>query len=331
MDSLLDGRSTVPWLLLIHQVPPKPDYLRVKIGRRLHRIGAVAIKNSVYVLPESAQSLEDFQWVRAEITAGGGDASICRADFVDGLTNEQVELLFRGASDVDYTEIAEEARELWESLHGRQRAMATQRVRPQDELAKLRKRFATTRRVDFFDAAGRVMAEEAIAAVASEIDPPEEESSAGAAVDQRLEYRGRTWVTRSGIFVDRIASAWLIRRFIDRDARFKFVDGEKYRPLEGELRFDMFAGEFTHEGDQCTFETLVRCFALVDPALDAIAEVVHDIDLKDEKFGRDDAAGVERVLSAIAATHAADDVRLERGAQLFDELYTLFSASGVSR
>ena len=331
MISPLEARPTANWLLLIHQVPPKPDYLRVKIGRRLQRIGAVAIKNSVYVLPESIQALEDFQWVRAEITAGGGDASICRADFVDGLTNEQIELLFRGACDADYTEIAEEARELWASLHGRQRSTATQRVRPHDDLARLRRRLAVTRRIDFFEAAGRVMAEEAIAAVASEIEPSADSAVAAAPGSRQLEYRGRTWVTRSGVFVDRIASAWLIRRFIDRDARFKFVDGAKYRPQEGELRFDMFAGEFTHEGDRCTFETLVQRFELADPALDAIAEVVHDIDLKDDKFGRTDAAGVEQVLAAIVATHADDDVRLERGAQMFDELYTLFSQSSVPR
>src|SRR6185436_17936422 len=131
--------------------------------------------------------------------------------------------------------------------------------------------------------------------------------------------------TRSGIFVDRIASAWLIRRFIDRDARFKFVDAKR-RPAKGELRFDMFAGEFTHVGDRCTFETLLDRFALTDPALHAIAEVVHEIDLKDEKFGRDDAAGIERVLSSIAAANADDDARLTRGSQLFDDLYALFSS-----
>src|SRR6185503_13537189 len=145
-----------------------------------------------------------------------------------------------------------------------------------------------------------------------------------------LEYRGRTWVTRSGIFVDRIASAWLIRRFIDRDARFKFVSESKRRPAKGELRFDMFEGEFTHVGDRCTFETLLDRFALTDPALQAIGEIVHDIDLKDEKFGRDDAPGIERVLSAITAANADDDARLTRGAQLFDDLYSLFSSGSQS-
>src|SRR5262245_2416877 len=108
-----DRDRPLEWLLLIHQVPPKPDYLRVKVGRRLQRIGAVAVKNSVYALPDRAESLEDFQWVRSEIVDGGGDASICRAEFVDGLTNEQIESLFRGARDAEYAEIAEAAREVW--------------------------------------------------------------------------------------------------------------------------------------------------------------------------------------------------------------------------
>jgi hypothetical protein len=324
-----ENRQSAPWLLLIHQIPPKPDYLRVKIGRRLHRIGSVAVKNSVYVLPDSGQALEDFQWVRAEITAGGGDASICRADFVDGLTNEQIELLFRGARDAEYAEIAEEARAIWGALRGRERSTGS-RIRPHDDLVRLRKRIAEIRRVDFFDAPGRVMAEEAVRAVASEVESPADTSASTPVLGQPGEYRERTWVTRSGVFVDRIASAWLIRRFIDRDARFKFVDGAKYRPRDGELRFDMFDGEFTHEGDQCTFEMLISRFALSDPALGAIAEIVHDIDLKDAKFEREETIGIERVLSGIAAAHADDDVRIERGGQLFDDLYALFSNSSLN-
>ena len=116
-------------------------------------------------------------------------------------------------------------------------------------------------------------------------------------------------------------------RFIDRDARFKFVPADKQRRTSGELHFDMFDGEFTHVGDRCTFETLLDRCSLTDPALHSIAEIVHDIDLKDEKFGRGDAAGIERVLSAMVTTHADDDARLTRGSQLFDDLYSLFTRS----
>lgn len=320
MSASRDSPDASRWLLLIHQIPPKPDYLRVKIGRRLQRIGAVPVKNSVYLLPDRPSSLEDFQWVRAEITDGGGDASICQAAFIDGLTDGQIEHLFRDARDADYAEIAEAARELRSSLRGRQSP-----TRPADDLARLRKRFSAVASIDFFRAAGKAPAEDALRAALDELQPPEVKS-ASAADDGRATYRGRTWVTRSGVFVDRMASAWLIRRFIDRDARFKFTTSAKYTGARDELRFDMFGGEFTHEGERCTFETLLDRFRLDDPALGAIAEIVHDIDLKDEKFARADAAGIERVFAGIAAATPDDMGRLARGAQVLDDLHALFTA-----
>lgn len=315
------------WLLLIHQIPPKPDYLRIKIGRRLQRVGAVPIKNSVYVLPDSEQSFEDLQWIRTEITSGGGDASICRAAFIDGLTSDQIKDLFQGARNADYAAIASGARERWGEL-GRsardgQRARTT---RPDDDLARLRKRFAAVTTIDFFDAPQGAMAREALDILEAQLVP----AHATPALDpgkrlNRAEFVGRTWVTRRNVFVDRIACAWLIRRFIDPDARFKFVREDEYHPARGELRFDMFQGEFTHEGDRCSFEVLLHRLGLDDPALGSLAEVVHDIDLKDGKFGREDAPGIERVLSGIAAAYADDSARVERGSQLLDELYALLS------
>lgn len=324
MRKLEKDSSAARWLLLIHQIPPKPDYLRVKIGRRLQRVGAVAVKNSVYVLPDRAETLEDFQWVRSEIIEGGGDASICRAEFVDGLTNDQIEYLFRSARDSEYADVAEAARDAWTTARGRDvRAIPT---RDTDDLTRLRKRIAQIQAIDFFDAPGRSMAEEAVRTFANEVEG-EPSAEKTVATTDKTGYRNRVWVTRTGIFVDRMASAWLIRRFIDRNARFKFIADVKQRRLSGEVRFDIVDGDFTHVGDRCTFETLLERFELTDPALRSIAEIVHDIDLKDEKFGREDAAGIERVLAAIVAAHADDDdARLTRGSQLFDDLYALFSA-----
>jgi hypothetical protein len=313
------------WLLLIHQIPPKPDYLRVKIGRRLQRVGAVAVKNSVYVLPDTDQTYEDFQWIRTEIIDGGGDASICRAEFVDGLTVDQLRHMFRSVRNVDYVEIATAARELWASLGRRDRESRARSTNPDDELARLRKRLTSVASIDFFAAPERAMAEEALAIAETELRPePDTRPSRGRA--EPSAYRGRTWVTRSGIFVDRMASAWLIRRFIDPDARFKFVAEDDDRRSKSDVRFDMFEAEFTHEGDRCTFETLLDRFGLDTPALRSLAEVVHDIDLKDGKFAREDAAGIERVLAGIVAAHPNDSTRLERGCQLFDELHALYSA-----
>jgi len=319
-----DGR----WLLLIHQIPPKPDYLRVKVGRRLARVGAIAAKNSVYVLPETGQALEDFQWIRTEIVDGGGEAFICRADFIDGLTDEEIRRLFREARANDFKDIAASAQGLLEMMDGQERERATS-DRVQNDLARLRRRMSAVVALDFFDALERRAAEESLEAVEERLRPTSKPDGAReGGPNDRAEYRGRTWVTRQGIFVDRIASAWLIVRFIDPNARFKFVPHQGYRPAKGELRFDMFEGEFTHEGDRCTFETLVNRFALDEPALRSLAEVVHDIDVKDGKFGRVEAAGIEQVLAGIAGAYPDDAARLERGWQLFDELYALHSAEG---
>jgi hypothetical protein len=135
-------------------------------------------------------------------------------------------------------------------------------------------------------------------------------------------------VTRTGVHVDRIASAWLIRRFVDPDAAFKFVPAKGYTPEPGELRFDMFEAEFTHEGDRCTFETLCSRLGLADSALQALGEVVHDIDLKEEKFGRPETAGVARLLAGLARRTRDDHERIERGSQLFDDLYESFPRRG---
>ena len=132
-------------------------------------------------------------------------------------------------------------------------------------------------------------------------------------------------MTRQGVQVDRIASAWLIRRFIDPGARFKFVAGKGYAPLPGELRFDMFEGEFTHKGDRCTFEVLIDHSGLADPALKAIAEIIHDIDLKDDKYGREEVAGVRSLIAGIAASSTDDEQRLARGSALLDDLYSSFA------
>ena len=315
------------WLLLIHQIPPKPDYLRVKVGRRLQQVGAVAVKNSVYLLPDSEQTLEDFQWIRSEIIDGGGDASICRAELVDGLTNDEVRHLFRAARNADYADVTAAARALRGTRRGKARGKrGSESPSTPEDVVRLRKKLSAIAAIDFFAAPERVMAEEALRIVEAELAPPAAAPArAAATLNDRAGYRGRTWVTRTGVFVDRIASAWLIKRYIDPEARFRFVEGTRYRRAKGELRFDMFEGEFTHEGDRCTFETLTARFAIEDPALLAIAEVVHDIDLKDGKFAREDAAGIERVLSAIVAVNADDKARVERGSQLFDDLHALFS------
>lgn len=311
------------WLLLIHQIPPDPAYLRVKVGRRLGRLGAVAIKNSVYALPRGERAYEDFQWVRREILEGGGDATVCEARFVDGLADDQVEALFNGARDAEYQEVSRDARQLRAAIARRRRIDDDLKTEVAGALRRLRKRLADIGTIDFFGASGAQTAH----ALLGEIDARLAARVAPAAAnrephsDPASELRGRTWVTRKGVHVDRMATAWLVRRFIDPEASFKFVAGRGYRPEAGEIRFDMFEAEFTHEGDRCTFEVLLRRIGADDPALGVIAEIVHEIDLRDGKYDRPETAGIERLVTGIAVVERADEARLARGAPLFDALY----------
>jgi hypothetical protein len=313
------------WLLLIHQIPPKPNYFRVKIWRRLQRLGAVAIKNSVYVLPRNDQTQEDFQWVLREITEGGGEATLCEARFVEGLSDDQVERLFQTAREAEYAQTADEVRRLAETFAPDAKIDETRRTQLETELARIKRRLADIVAIDFFGAPGREAAEGLVTGIEARISGKALTSRPdGARRFRREDMRGKTWVTRKGIHVDRMASAWLIRRFIDPNACFKFVSAKGYQPMSDELRFDMFEAEFTHEGDRCTLEILIERTGLADPALTPIAEIVHDIDLKDSKFARQETPGIERLIAGIALRHKDDETRLARGAAMFDDLYEYF-------
>ena len=300
------------WLLLIHQIPPKPDYFRVKVRRRLHQLGAIPIKSSVYALPVSEQTREDFEWLAREIAGEGGETAVCEASFVAGLGDDEIRAMFQAERDAEYAEVAAAAGE---------RVAAADPARLAVEIPRLRQRMERITRTDFFDAAGRQAAQDALA----EAELASRTASAHGALDANTidprTVSGRTWVTRRDVHVDRIASAWLIRRFIDRRARFSFVGARGYVPRRGELRFDMFDAEYTHEGDRCTFETLLARFDLRERGLRAIGEIVHDVDYKDDKFGRAETAGVALLVAGIVRATDDDAARLERGAVLFDELY----------
>lgn len=315
------------WLLLIHQIPPKPGYLRVKIWRRLQALGAVAIKNSVYVIPRNDQALEDFQWVLREIVQAGAEASICSASFLEGLTDDQVEDLFRTARDADYGRIAAEAEAVLNAAPPSASMTDEDRSELETALSRLKKRFSVVVNLDFFGAPGRESAATILEKIEFRLAEARSQTKSGIMepdTSDLTQYRGRTWVTRRGVYVDRIACAWLIRRFIDPDASFRFVSDGGYRPKAGELRFDMFEGEFTHDGDLCTFEVLVRSFAVNYKALEEIGRIIHDLDLKETKFGKPETAGVSALLEGIAASHKPDEARLDRGSALFDDLYEYF-------
>jgi hypothetical protein len=312
------------WLLLIHQIPPKPGYFRVKIWRRLHGLGAAAIKNSVYVIPRNEETLEDFQWVLREIVQGGGEASICSVSFIEGLSDSQVEALFQAARNADYAQITEEARAVLDGTQVNPSATSEDdRTDLETSLSRLRKKLSSVVALDFFSASGREAAETLLGQIENRLRQMKLTEAETLKPDV-ADFFGKTWVTRKGVYVDRIACAWLIRRFIDTNAQFRFVSSKGYRPKTGEVRFDMYEGEFTHEGDLCTFEVFVKRFLSRHEALVQIGQIVHDLDLKDAKFKKPETPGISGLMDGLASAHKSDEARLERGSYIFDDLYEYF-------
>lgn len=321
-----------PWLLLIHQLPPKPAYLRVKVWRRLQALGAVPIKNAVYALPNTDEAREDFEWVLREIREQRGDVSLCEARLVDGLTDDQVRGLFTAAREADYRALGADVRAFAQQVVPARARTLSDEVRAQigAGVARFKKRLAEIGKIDFFAAPGRGAVEGLVAGLEQRLAPAQ---TASAKPSRRVaaDVAGRTWVTRTGVHIDRIACAWLIRRFVDPAATLKFVPARGYVSQPTELRFDMFDAEFTHDGDLCSFEVMLRDFALVDPALRAVGEVIHDIDLKERKFDREETAGVEHLIAGLAWRHGDDEARVRDGSAIFDALYEFFARRKAGR
>ena len=299
------------WYLLVHQLPPRPLYLRAKIRQRLARVGAIALKSSVYVLPRREECLEDFQWIAEEARAGGGEAWICETRFLDRNVDEDLVRRSRAERDSEYRALSGEVRP------------GPGNVEVSSRLARARKRLEEIAGIDFFGAQGRGAAEALLEGLQKRLER-RNETMKGSKKTRTTDLVGRTWVTRRGIKVDRISSAWFVRRFVDRKARFRFIDPKSEAARPTEIGFDMVGGEFTHEGDRCTLETLVRRTAVADAGLRPIVQIVHDIDLKDDKFGRSETVGIERLIAGIAMAHKDDEARLARGAAVFDDLYEYF-------
>jgi hypothetical protein len=321
-------KSPLHWLLLIHSIPPQPAYFRAKVGKRLAKVGAVAIKNSVYVLPLNEETREDFQWIAREIVQDGGEATVVDAMFVEGMQNDHVEALFRAARQADYVALAEDARVAAKELGGKPKK-GELRASAEGDLGRMKKRLAEVLEIDFFGAPGREAAEAALAAIEKRLERSQPEPAA-TEKPALADFRGRVWVTRKNVHVDRIASAWLVRRFIDPKAKLKFVPGQGYKAKEDEVTFDMFEGTFTHDGDRCTFEVLCDTFGLKDPGLRAIAEIVHDIDVKDGKFERAEAPGFASLIAAIALTRRDDEERIAFGGEILDALLELYRRKRTS-
>ena len=295
------------WLLLLYSLPTRQKTERVAVWRRLKKIGAIQIKTSTYLLPDNPPQYEHFQWLAQQIRDFGGDATLVRIQEIEGMPNEKLIALFNRVRDEEYGAIKK-------SLHGF--LARGKKIDPETraaELERLTRQFRVIREIDFFQSPrGQDVqmllrrAEGARRKTLARLDP--------------RNYRGKTWLTRPRPEIDRVGSAWLIRRFID--PRAKFVFAAAVPPNREILPFDMVDVEFSHHGDCCTFETLIRRFGIEDKAVKKIAEMIHDADLEDAKFQRSECIGIDRVLKGWAKSGMNDSQILSHGFECFDGLYS---------
>ena len=303
------------WLLLLYLLPSERGRARVQAWRRLRRIGAVSLRNSAYALPHSPEAREDFEWIRNELVEAGGQAMVLIARAPDRATLDDVTNAFRVARAADFTGIADEARALLKRAGVRRatpRRAFTQRIR------RLRERYDETVRLDFFNVEQRDEASALLDRLDQRARRPPVPAGTVTTVLDRTRYQKRTWLTRSRPGVDRMSSAWLIRRFIDPKARFVFDDPKRAPEA---IPFDTFEAEFGHHGTHCTFETLCERFGIRDPAVQRVGRIVHDLDLKESTYGEPEGLTLGRLVEGLRQTHADDEGLLRAGTDMFEALY----------
>jgi hypothetical protein len=299
--------AATSWLLLLFSLPTNRNTERVAVWRRLKKLGAVQIKTSTYLLPDEPAQYEQFQWLAQQIRDYGGDSTLVRAQEIESLTKEKVIAMFNDARGKDYAEL----RKSLQDFIGRRKKTDAETAAA--ELDRLTRRFREIREVDFFDSARGHD-------VAMLFRRAEGRSRARQlAVLNAKQYQGKTWLTRPRPEIDRVGSAWLISKFIDRKPKFVFAASAEAVP--NAIPFDMLDAEFSHHGNYCTFETLTKRFAIADKSIAKIGEMIHDADLDDARFQRVEAVGIDRVLKGWAKQGLPDAEILRRGFECFDALY----------
>lgn len=306
------------WVVFSYSIPAKSSSSpRVALWRRLHRLGAISPAGGVYVLPARDDCLEAFQWLAREIRQAKGEALVMRVEQFEGLDDHQLVAQFNQARAKEYGEL-EDQLAAWHRV-GKSQDPAQAR----EALEKLRKRHAEIARVDYFACPEGVRVVAQIAELAQSLAPYRPAPPHVARADI-ADFRGKTWVTRPRPYVDRLACAWLIRRFIDPKGAIRY----SLAPKPDEIAFDMEeGGQFGHVGNLCTFETMLRSFGLDDAGLRALAEIVHEIDLSDGRYARPAATGVDAVLDGWHTAELADAELETRGMALFEGLYLHFAHS----
>lgn len=315
------------WLVFVHQLPPTPSNLRVRTWRRLQQLGALPLRQAVYVLPDTPAAREDFEWLKAEVAGAGGDASVFTASHVEAWADDALVDEFRRSRQDAYLALAGEIEGVIERLGTRRRPHGTRKPAVRRLVDTFRQRLAALERIDFFGSAGRDRAASLLARLDEQARAAVTVAGARAATEpaDRTAYAGRLWVTRPRPGVDRMSSAWLIRRFIDPAARFGFAPDRDTLPAPDAIPFDMFGVAFSHRGDGCTFETLCGVFGISEPAVLHMGAIVHDLDLKDGRFGTSDAGTVGVLIDGLQLATDDDGLLLERGMTLFESLYLAFA------
>jgi hypothetical protein len=293
------------------RLPAQRASPRVKVWRKLQKYGVLPWKNSAYILPNTPGNLERFQWLTAEVRKYEGDASIIEVARIEGHTEKQMMNLFNDARRRLYERL------IWDARLALRQAAAQSSAQRRAQFAKLNRRLAEIHATDAFGCAKRSEAEAIIKEVQARSGVGE--TLAPVSRDKLKQYRRRVWLTRPHPEVDRVGSAWLIKHFIDPKARFAFSINPEAHPSA--VRFDMFEGEFTHVGEECTFETLMRGFQLHDKRLKEIAQIIHDADLEDNKFGKVEGKAIDLVLKGWGKMDWSDAKILQRGFDLYDALY----------
>ena len=319
------------WLLFFYSVPSKPVNNRIKIWRRLTKLGAVQLKGALYILPYSEEYHELCQWLTTEVSAMGGEGDFIITDKLEMLKNSEIISLFNKQRDDNYRNIEKGLNELETKVNSIKKGSKGKNIRRlNDQLNSHIKNFEDIKKIDFFSSKMRHEIASKIHSLKTELKKITLTDIKKGAIAQKIliphkrheDYQGRTWVTRKKPFVDRMASAWLIKKFIDKKAVFEFVDKEKIKGTRGKLiLFDIPGNAFTHIGDKCTFEVLKEAFKLKSRALNEIAKIVHQLDIKDDKYNIPAADGIEALLFGIRKTEADDSRALENGMALFEMLY----------
>jgi hypothetical protein len=309
-----------PLLLLLVGVPPTPSSLRVRVWRRLRSLGAVPLKRSAYLLPDTPERYEDFQWLAQEIQREGGEATLVRVQQIENVTPDDVRRLFHEPRDQDYRQLAVRYRKVLQNL---ERKSAAGKARATEELTRLAKDHQRVRDIDFFGAPGGAEVRRLEEVIAMRTRRPESARREERPALDLAKLRGRRWVTRPRPHIDRIASAWLIKRFIDTDAEFVFAPPAEF-PKDA-IPFDAPGVELSHQGEDCTFETLIKRARLRDRRLVRLAEVVHEADLRDGKYPHEEARGIDVAIRALLAASPDDHQVLAQGMTLCEGLYATTS------